>query len=188
MAAARRRKPNPEHLAHRAEERAAERSLAQVISIRQARGDTVVRQGRGAVNIPSSDGLLWLRHKGRISVTQNLAAEHYRRRYERLPAGSVRSGLDFAARGEQSEGAAFLQARAREEIHGERGAHAAVRAAAARQGYGKGVSRIVADLEAVIGEGRTFRELTGGRKEAAATRERYVLWALDVLAGHWGVG
>ena len=161
-------------------------ALAEVCDLAAARGEDPLRRAAGPVRVLCRDGLEWLIEKRRLEPTTREAGRHYRLLY--LVCGEpdrTRSNIDFTVRGMPSLKGHEARAWARGELDA---AHAALTDAARARGWKRNISRIIADLAAVAGEGKTLRALAGGRRDAAATRERYLLWALEVLAQHWRCG
>ena len=174
-------------LARRVGERQArdahEAALGEVCELAAARGEATVRPASGPMRVLCRDGLEWLIEKRRLAPALRDAGRHYRMLY--LVYGDpnrLRSNVDFTVRGWPSARGKEARIWAREQLDL---AHAALAEAARGRGWKRNIGAIIGDVAAVAGEGRTLRELAGGKRDAAATRERYLLWALEVVAGHW---
>ena len=163
-----------------------EAAMAETVDLAAARGEEPVRPSAGPARVLSRDGLEWLIEKRRLAPGVRDAGRYYRMVY--LVFGDpnrLRSNFDFTVQGWPSFRGEEARLWAREQLDG---AHAALAEAARGRGWKRNIGAIIADVTAVAGEGRTLRELAGGKRDAAATRERYLLWGLQVLAAHWRLG
>jgi len=121
-------------------------------------------------------GLDWLSRKGRIDARQNIAGQRYGSDYRSVEDVRLRSCL-----ADQSYGGSGRETaqEAKEEAY--------ERLRSARSSGLVGHSRMIALCDAICGEGRTIRQLTGDNEAEAQQTEASLLIALDLLATHYRI-